>query len=379
MKKPIILISSCLLLGSCMNVNSGKSSISSGDVSSKESSSSSASVSSSEKKPTINDCNGTEQIEEYKSDGYSAVFGDSNWKKGFRVTKTFYGSGESPYHDNEKIDFYNLYDNSNIYDWTLAQWSSKYDLMDDDGKTISSDETGLIHTITSKGKTVDGTFVPAKKVTFNSLTGELELTANASVEYETPRPSNEKWVHLLLEQGAYKNNGELVNVSKSSSIMMEARYTVTKCEDHMDGKANPSMHAAQLVWYVTLQNLNKNSKGYGKYIWFGLNLYDNRYEGKSTTLYSQYDKGTGTGIYSPASSYYLSSIDGLMPSVGQETVAKIDVLSLAQLAYNEGKSKGYFDDTAYEDLYLGGGNFGYELPGTYDISTNFEAINVFVK
>ncbi len=328
---------------------------------------------------TIDDCDGTEQIAEYKELGYSPVFNDPNFKKGFRVTKTFYGSGESPYHDDEKIDFYNLYPGASKCDWGIAQWSSQYDLMAEGGRTVTSDESGLVHTITSKGKTVDGTFIPGKQVICDSKTGEITLTANASVEYEKARVSSDPWVHLLFEQGTFKLDGSYVNLSASKSIVMEADYEVSKCEDKMNGQANPNIHAAQLVWYITLQNLNKSSKGYGKYIWFGLNLFDNRSAGKTTTLYSQYDVGTGTGIYSPSSTYYLDSNNGQIPTVGKRVKAKIDVLSIAGKAYNEGKAKGYFDDTEYEDLCLGGMNFGYELPGTYDISSKFYAINIFAK
>ncbi len=332
-----------------------------------------------EKKMTINDCKTTEQINEYKELGYSPLFQDTNFKKGFRVTKTFYGSGESPYHDDEKINFYDLYPSASSYDWTIAQWSSQYDLMKENGKSITSDESGLVHTITSQGKTVNGAFVPAKQVICDSQTGEITLTANASVEYEKARVSSDPWVHLLFEQSTFKLDGSYVNLSSSKSIVMEADYEVTKCEDKMNGEANANVHAAQLVWYVTLQNLNKSSKGYGKYIWFGLNLFDNRSAGQTTTLYSQYDVGTSTGIYSPSSSLYLDSNNGRIPTVGKRVKAKIDLLSITQTAYEEGKKKGYFDDTEYEDLCLGGMNFGYELPGTYDISSKFYGINIFAK
>ena len=346
---------------------------------SKSPSTTSSSISTSEKQMTINDCNGTIQINGYIENGYSPLFKDPNFKEGFNVTKTFYGAGESPYHLGKKIDFYNIYKDANTFSWHIAQWSSKYDLMEDNGYEIESDETGLIHTITSKGKIVNDNFTPAKQVRVNSLTGEITLTANASVEYEKPRTSSDPWVHLLFEQSTFTLNGNLVNISSANSIIMEADYEVTKCIDMINGQANSNIHAAQLVWYITLQNLNKSSKGYGKYIWFGLTLYDNRSVGKTTSLYSQYDNGTGTGIYSPSSSYYLYSNNGEIPTIGKRVTAKIDVKSIAKTAYDEGKKKGYFDDTNFEDLALGGMNFGYELPGTYDISSNFYAINIFAK
>lgn len=342
-------------------------------------SSSDISSTSEEEKMDITDCNSTEQTDIYKENGFEPLFVDTNFKKGFRVTKTFYNDGESPYHDNKKINFYNLYPSASSYNWTIAQWSSKYDLMSDNGYTLSKDDTGLINTITGKGKMVNNKFVPSKQMIFNSITGSIEMTVNSSIEYDAPRTSSDPWVHLLLENGTPMLKSKEICLKDYSQIIMEANYTVTRCEDKMDGKANPNIHAAQLVWYVTLQNRNKNSKEYGKYIWFGLNLFDNRSAGKTTTLYNQLDKGTGTGIYSPGSQTYLSSTDGKIPTVGQKAKAKLNLKSIAEEAFLAGKKQGYFESTTFDDIYIGGGNFGYEIPGTYDITTVFDSINIFAK
>lgn len=342
-------------------------------------SSSDISSTSEEEKMDITDCNSTEQTDIYKENGFEPLFVDTNFKKGFRVTKTFYNDGESPYHDNKKINFYNLYPSASSYNWTIAQWSSKYDLMSDNGYTLSKDDTGLINTITGKGKMVNNKFVPSKQMIFNSITGSIEMTVNSSIEYDAPRTSSDPWVHLLLENGTPTLKSKEICLKDYSQIIMEANYTVARCEDKMDGKANPNVHAAQLVWYVTLQNRNKNSKEYGKYIWFGLNLFDNRSAGKTTTLYNQLDKGTGTGIYSPGSQTYLSSTDGKIPTVGQKAKAKLNLKSIAEEAFLAGKKQGYFESTTFDDIYIGGGNFGYEIPGTYDITTVFDSINIFAK
>lgn len=332
-----------------------------------------------DEKMDITKCVSTQQIDDYKKSGYSPLFTDVNFKKGFRTTKTFYDDGESPYHDDKKIDFYNLYPNVSNYGWTIAQWSSKYDLMDTNGYSLSKDKTGLINTITGKGKIVNGKFTPSKQLVFNSLTGGFSMEVNTSIEYDQPRVSSDPWVHLLLESKEMTYRSQKVRLNDFEQIIMEANYTVTRCEDKMNGQANSNVHAAQLVWYVTLQNLNKKSEEYGKYIWFGINLFDNRNVGKTTTLYNQLDKGTGTGIYSPGSFAYCDGTNGKIPQVGQKARAKLDIRLFAEAAYNAGKEKGYFGTTTFDDLYIGGGNFGYEIPGTYDITTEFESINIFVK
>lgn len=364
---------------SSSSVSSTESISTSETSSTTESTTNDSSLTSEEEKMDITDCNTTEQIDEYKQKGYTPVFKDTNFKKGFQVSKTFYDEGENPNYVDKKINFYKLYPDVNNYDWHIAQWSSKYDLMANNGYKLSSDKTGLINTITGNGKTVDGKYLPSKELTFNSMTGGISLTLNASTEYDEPRKNGEPWVHLLLENGTPRVNGNLVRLNDYKEIIMEANYTVTKCEDKMNGKANPNLHAAQLVWYVTIQNRNSNSKEYGRYIWFGLNLFDNRHQGKSTSLYNQLDKGTNTGIYSLPSSEYLSSVGGKIPYVNQPTQAKIDLKKYALDAFNISKKQGYFEETTFDEIYIGGGNFGYENPGTYDISTDFESINIFVK
>lgn len=336
-------------------------------------------TSSSIQSPSINDYNSTPRQMEMEEEGYVGLFKDVNFKKGFRVTKCTYGSGESPYHDNKKINLYDIDNNPNSFDWTIAQWSSKYDLMADYGYSHSQDETGLIHTIQGSGKTLDGTFYPSKKLIFDSTNGEMYLECNTCIEYDTPRTGTEPWVHLLLEPSEFTVNNNLVKISEYNELLMECDYEVTKFEDFLGDKTNTSVHAAQFVWYITLQNRNPESKGYGRYIWFGLNLFDNRSAGRKTNLYSAYDAGTGTGIYSPASDDYLILNSGYIPTINQRATARLNVIEYAKKAYDEGVKNGYFDDTTFDDLYVTGGNFGYEVPGTYNIGAKIYSMNIYAK
>lgn len=257
----------------------------------------------------------------------------------------------------------------------MCQWGSQYDIYET-GYTENTSDDGLTTQYVSSGKEIGGKVVPAKKFGFDSKDGSIYLELNAEVEYDAPRKSGEMWCHLLYEQDFSSN---LVQLSSLSSLAVYSEYAVSKFEDKMGGKADASLHAAQVVWYLTLQNRNKSSKDYGSYIWFGIGLWDNRSEGKTMPLYAANDGGTSAFIYSPSSTKYLTSSDGILPKVGHKAIARMDVLDVAKGAYDLAIERGYLGSTKYEDLYVGGTNFGFEVPGTYNIGVDISSIGVFYK
>jgi len=326
------------------------------------------------KPKTLDDCNGTERSKHYGNLGYISGYNDINFKKNLRITKTDF-TESTPYHGSPVV----LHDkySSSTPNWTMAQWGTRYDIKntasDLGGHTLNKSDDGLINTITSKGKTVNGIVIPAKVLSLNSYTGEIYMESNCSVEYETPREGYEPWVHLLLESNLTKEK----SLSQMTSCVMEADYEVNYCDNKTGEAYNPNVHAAQLVWYITLQNLNNKSAEYGKYIWFGVSLFDNRDAGKETSLYYAFDAGTGTAIYNLGSSYYMK--DKKIPTVGERKTALIDIRPYVEEAFNIAKKDGYFETTVFTDLYLGSSNFGYEVPGTFDISSTIHSINVYYK
>lgn len=324
--------------------------------------------------PTIEDCNGTELIKEYQKQGFDYFIKDPNFKDGFKITKSTYKGGESPYHDSYK----GLYqDFTRTYGFTIPQWNTRYDIYN--SCTHNKSNYGLSHELISEGKNTSNGFLPGKVIRFNSLTGNVYLESNCEVEYEQPRKGNEPWVHLLLEQDFGKQ--EKLRVSTAVSLILDMSYVVTKCERKMsDSEYDPSIHTAQFVWYVTLQNRNVKSSDYGKYVWFGFSLFDYRNQGtKTTTVYTQHDEGTSALIYCPPSTSYHIKTNGCFPSVNEKARCKLDILPSCFDAYNKATELGYFSNTTWNDLYICGFNFGYEVPGTFNISAEIESFNIFAK
>ena len=305
--------------------------------------------------------------ESYLKNGYSALFADPYLQNGVNVidpaTRKVSGSIAPETSDGDPS-------------WTFAQWGTKYDILQYSDRSYF--KSGAALSYISGGKTVDGQFVPAKRIDLDSELGTVYMELNAEVEYDRPRADGEDWPHTLFSQDFDKN---LVHVSELSDLVMSMEYTVTKCEDKMNGEADPLKHCAQLVWYITLQNRTPSSKGYGQYIWFGLNLWDNRNAGYISSEYAAQDLGkedaTKAFIYQPSSTAFLK--DGCIPDVGVKGEVAFKALETARYAFDLAKSRGYLPDTTWEDIYIGSMNFGFENTGTYNSAAQIDTVGVYYK
>lgn len=305
-------------------------------------------------------------IERFLSNGYSALFSDPYMKNGFSLVNASGSTSGSLLFTTS----------SGTPAWQLAQWYSKYDLTEYRSRSYS--KKGEAFTYTSKGIVKNGEEIPAKVFAADSTNASLYIELNAEAEYDAPRQAGEGWPHILLSQDFSSN---LIQVKGLSELVMNMEFTVMKCEDKMDGAADPSLHCAQFVWYITLQNRTRGSAGYGQYIWFGLNLWDNRYIGSVCNEFAAQDLGkedaTLAFIYQPSGDYFLQA--GVIPQVGEKASVCFDVLERAAYAYNLARSRGYLSDTEWEDVYVGGMNFGFEITGTYNAAVEIETVGVYYK
>lgn len=248
-------------------------------------------------------------------------------------------------------------------DWSVAQWYSGYYHMAD-GKTYPES-----YDILKAPRTVSGTRASwtdeSKTFAIDSESGEIYMELNASQEYTAPRADGKPWPHLLIE---YKL--EETRLSKIDGLQIALDYRIDKMEKKMsDQEYNSGLHAAQFVFYIVVKNRNENSADNGKYIWFGLNLFDNR----NTALTDDWsgadsgsdDKlGTGALMYSFGSKNYLDAL----PEVGKDISIKVDVYSAIQRAFDVAVKNGYLPNSKWSDMYVTDGNCGFELPGTFDIA-----------
>lgn len=304
--------------------------------------------------------------ESYTENGYGVLFSDPFLKNGISVLEA---SGE-------KSGNIGVLDGGKEPSWTFSQWGSKYDIVNYADRKYENG--GKKFTYISEGKSIDGETLPGKIITVDTDKGSIYMELNAEAEYDSPRKDGESWPHTLLSQDFGEN---LVHVSELDDLVMNMTYEITKFEDCMGEDADSDMHCAQLVWYITLQNRTEGHKDYGQYIWFGITLWDNRLSGETYGGYAAEDAGkddaTHAFIYQSPSSLVQST--GKVPEVNEKMTVDFHLLTAAKTAFKIAKQRGYLGDTTWEDLYIGGMNFGFEVTGTYNVAATVDSVGVYYK
>ncbi len=247
--------------------------------------------------------------------------------------------------------------------WQICQWDSKFDMKNVANPTFSNG----VYTF------ADGN---SKTLQLNSNTGSIYMEILGEKEYpdKDRQNSTDLWPHLLLQQEWF--GSDLVQLSSLSSMNMKMTYTVKNCESKMHGTVNTGLHRAQFVWYITLQNRTERHADYGEYMWFGLMLYDNTEAGKSYPTYYRGDDDTenNTGMLMCLSGSSNWSSTEKIANVGETISLNYNILTEAQEAFNYAKKKGWFSNSSWSDIYIGSTNFGFEIPGTYNIGVQIDEV-----
>lgn len=179
--------------------------------------------------------------------------------------------------------------------WSLAQWHSRFTLAEAHREALPD----------GRVRFADG----AKAVTFFPSGGEasISLAVNALTEYQGKASSKgDPWPHLLAERELLAHPA----IHEIVSVPFLIRYRLVKAETHRPVGFDPRRHTAQFVFYLTVQNRDRKSPGYGDYFWFGVPLYDARY--RIPKAHKAMDKGsdrkpaTGKFIFNPGGDRYTS-------------------------------------------------------------------------
>lgn len=198
----------------------------------------------------------------------------------------------------------------------------------------------------------------------------ITIEAKGSMEYSHPRLPNEPWSHLLLEitrQNGFGKEKKLL-ISGMRSLWFTVDVRMLQCENRTDNY-DPGIHAGQFVMYFNIRGKNNEA------MWLSLSGLDSRNitdSGKDSTIY-QMDPGTNTFIIAPAHNTYWS---GHLAD-GQWHTMSIDLKAIIFDSYSFGKSIGAFSESNFKDLYLNSTNFGFELPGSFDMKFSLGNIQLF--
>lgn len=286
------------------------------------------------------------------------LLSDTQFRTGFHVL------GINPTINHRKIykhlDYLGEAKPTNKPIWQMAQWWTPFDLCDCSVKKIK--DTYLYET-------------PSRHIEVTPSTGRLKMDLSGSKEYPNgPRISgSEPWSHLLIEQDFH----ESVSLDALESLTLKLSFNIESVQDMNLGQMNPNLHAAQLLWYFVIHDTGiEGSTGYGnfkEFFWFGIPLYDSRYPFIEESRHI--DQGgigtTGRLIYSMSSRNYLKE-----PIVfGKQYQIEIDILPFVLKAKQYALDHGYLKRHDQANYQIGYMNFGWELPGRYDVKSHIQGIS----
>ncbi len=186
--------------------------------------------------------------------------------------------------------------------------------------------------------------------------------------YYQPQPQ-QGWVfHLAQQQFSYPGNYSSGSPNMSSLDHLYFRVYAQLLQDDPNIRSgyDSNIHAAQFLIYFTVQNLNPNNSGCcAEYVWFGITLYDDRYDvpGLSTL---QDAGGTERYIYNVGAAPFVNQ--GLQPG-GTGLLFEGDLLPMMREALLSAWEHGFLTGSnVLSDYRIGGMNIGWEVTGLNDVS-----------
>jgi hypothetical protein len=241
--------------------------------------------------------------------------------------------------------------------WGCAQWYSRFTLAEASRETLPGGACRFY----------DG----AKSVT---LGDDLILALNGQIEYQRRAPERgDPWPHLLVEQKLTTHP----RFPTLRSVPFGIEYRLLRSETLQPPGFDPARHTAQFLLYITIQNANRESKGYGDYLWFGVPMYDARYP--LPRRHTAADKGsakklaTGRFIFNPGGETYATR-----PAADRVWIAiDCDLLPLMRDSLEAAWKAGFLQDSREPaDYQLGGINCGWEVTGPLDVAMQIRRLRL---
>ena len=246
--------------------------------------------------------------------------------------------------------------------WGLAQWHSRFSLSDADPKRLANGALRYSDT--------------AKSVSFFPKGGEADTAfgLNGILEYENKAPKpGDPWPHLLAER---KLAAQPV-LTELEALPFFVQYRLVKEQVSRPEGFTPRRHTAQFVFYITVQNRNRKSAGFGDYYWFGVPMYDTRQRipkaHKAKDVGSDRKPATGKFIFNPGGDKYTSQ------SAHDRDWVTIDrdLLPLVREGLEAAWERGYLTDSHdLADYRLGGMNTGWEVTGPIDVEMQIRGLRL---
>jgi len=272
---------------------------------------------------------------------------DTHFRRGFLLS---YPDSKKGHAAEAVLD---LGDSNNKSVWRLCQWGTKHSLAN---ARCNHDAEGNA----SYGNDAKIVLIGAD----GSDNRDLILEIKGSSEYgNRARMQGESWPHLLVEQQVC----ETYPLGKLARLDFALEIKRLYCENRMTADIyNPSLHAAQFQMFLVVSNINKSSKDFGGYFWFGVPFYDSRYDIPPSHKAKDAGKADATGRFI----YTIAGENVTSEPLNENRWAKIDInlLPYIKAGLQEAVERGYLKDSNPADYAVVGMNMGWELPGTFDVA-----------
>lgn len=186
---------------------------------------------------------------------------------------------------------------------------------------------------------------------------DLVLGVDTRPEYQgRMRKQGQPWPHLLIEQDDVAihlfRDVSHIHLRLEAKLLEHERY-------ELEGYT-PNLHTAQFQLTLITQNRNRDSSGFGDFIWFNVQIYDERH--RSCPLYAAQDTADPSAkmIYSPPTDLFT---DESVHDGHWVTFAK-DIYHTIQTALNEARQRGYLRTSPNNaDFAVSSVILGWEVPG----------------
>jgi len=246
--------------------------------------------------------------------------------------------------------------------WGLAQWHSRFSLGQAQPERRSDGSVRFF----------DG----AKSVTFfpAGAAADLALALGGNTEYsgKAPQPGD-PWPHLLIERSLLAHPA----ITELLSVRFQIRFRLVKADVHRPDGFDARRHTAQFLFYLTVQNRNRESPGFGDYFWFGVPMYDTRFRipraHKALDKGSKKKPGTGKFIFNPSGNRYTTQ------SAHDRHWITIDknLLPLIREGLETAWQRGYLQDSHNpSDYRLSSMNLGWEVTGPLDVEVHIQGLRL---
>jgi len=246
--------------------------------------------------------------------------------------------------------------------WQIAQWHGKSSLYQPHKIVLTA--TGFDY----KGEYKELAVHPGAEQ------GDVVMGVNAFAEYGGKyRRRGDPWPHLYISQRISHPKGHLGKESPPLSRIRRIDFSLAvkmlRNERHVGEGLNPRLHTAQFLLFFTVQNLSRQSPGFGDYYWFGVNMYDDRKE--VTSLHVMADKGqgkkkgTGKLIYNIGVEPFGCGRTGS----GEWVTIAGDLYPHMVAGLKAAWQRGFLTDSqTLDDYYVGSFVLGFEVTGLNDIA-----------